>query len=591
LARLDTTRPASASQRVAGLGLAAAAAALWALGGLAAQDLFARHHVDPGWLVGVRMASGGLLLLAAFRPAWPRGHSRLLIAVAVLGIAGAQYTWFAAIARSNVALATFVQYSAVAMTAGWQMLRRQVRPTPRRLAAVAAAASGVWLLAAGVPGGLHASRADQAGIAFALVSAVLYSFYLLGSARLVRATGPRAATAWGLSIGSLPFLAWSPPWTAHASGDPAVVAGLVAFMVVAATAIAFSLSQASLRRITPTEFAVTSTLEPALAAVAAAIFLGVTLRPPQYAGGALTILAVLLLALAAPDAPARGRLVRALPGTGGPPVCCDAGMDFGSYARKLWTGRADAYERGFARLTVHAAGPLLDAAGVSIGTRGPDGGTGPGVGAGAAAARGATVTAVDAEPSMIEAAARNVPGLDVRLAVLPDLPLPDGEFDAVTGNFVIHATGDPAAVLAELRRVLRPGGRLALTCWPATPPPALGIAREAIEAAGVPWPQDIPVSPFLPHSSPGAFAALLADAGFAETTAQELSWKHQVDPEEWWDVYRSSVGSNGAVIARQDDATVERIRTEFGRLAAQYATGDGMIALPAVAVLATGIRP
>jgi threonine/homoserine efflux transporter RhtA len=63
-----------------------------------------------------------------------------------------------------------------------------------------------------------------------------------------------------------------------------VVAALTAFVAVAATAIAFSLSQASLRHITPTEFAVTSTLEPALAAVAAAIFLGVTLRPPQYAG-------------------------------------------------------------------------------------------------------------------------------------------------------------------------------------------------------------------------------------------------------------------------------------------------------------------
>ena len=249
------------------------------------------------------MACGGLLLLAAFRPAWPRGHSGLLIAVAVLGIAGAQYTWFAAIARSNVALATFVQYSAVAMTAGWQMLRRQVRPTPRRLAAVAAAGTGVWLLAAGVPGGLHASRADQAGVAFALASAVLYSFYLLGSARLVRETGPRPATAWGLSIGSLPMLAWFPPWTAHASGDPVVVAVLIAFVAVAATAAAFSLSQASLNRITPTEFAVTSTLEPALAAVAAAIFLGVTLRPPQYVGGALTILAVLLLAPAGPDAP------------------------------------------------------------------------------------------------------------------------------------------------------------------------------------------------------------------------------------------------------------------------------------------------
>jgi drug/metabolite transporter (DMT)-like permease len=94
------------------------------------------------------------------------------------------------------------------------------------------------------------------------------------------------------------MLAWSPPWTVHPSGDALVVAALVAFVALGATAVAFTLSQASLSRITPTEFAVTSTLEPALAAVAAAAFLGVTLRPLQYAGGALTILAVLLLTFA-----------------------------------------------------------------------------------------------------------------------------------------------------------------------------------------------------------------------------------------------------------------------------------------------------
>jgi threonine/homoserine efflux transporter RhtA len=44
---------------------------------------------------------------------------------------------------------------------------------------------------------------------------------------------------------------------------------------VSATAVAFSFSLASLQRISPTEFAVTSTLEPALAAAAAAVFLGV----------------------------------------------------------------------------------------------------------------------------------------------------------------------------------------------------------------------------------------------------------------------------------------------------------------------------
>ena len=91
-------------------------------------------------------------------------------------------------------------------------------------------------------------------------------------------------------------------------------------------------------------------------------------------------------------------------------MCCDRGMDFDTYERGLWAGRAAAYERGFARLTAHTAGALLNAAGVAAGTRVLDVGTGPGVVAGAAAARGARVMAVDAEPGMAEAAARNVPG-------------------------------------------------------------------------------------------------------------------------------------------------------------------------------------
>jgi SAM-dependent methyltransferase len=266
-------------------------------------------------------------------------------------------------------------------------------------------------------------------------------------------------------------------------------------------------------------------------------------------------------------------------------------MDFDEYERELWAGRATAYERGFARLTAHTAGALLDAAGVGAGTRLLDVGTGPGVVAGAAVARGAQVTAVDAEPSMAEAAARNVPGLDVRVAVLPDLPLNDGEFDAVTGNFVINAVGDPAAALEELRRLLRAGGRLALTCWTDPRPPALAIAAEAIEAAGVPWPGDVPVPPFGVYSSPGAFEALLAGTGFAEVAARLVSWEHRVDPGEWWqEVFLSGVGSSGVVIRRQDAATVARIKDQFDRLVARYAVDGGQVALPAVAVLASGTR-
>jgi hypothetical protein len=58
-----------------------------------------------------------------------------------------------------------------------------------------------------------------------------------------------------------------------------------------------------------------------------------------------------------------------------------------------------------------------------------------------------------------------------------------------------------------------------------------------------------------------------------------------------WKVYRSSVGSSGVVIARQDDATIEYIKGEFDSLAARYATGDGAVALPASAVIVNGTRP
>lgn len=266
-------------------------------------------------------------------------------------------------------------------------------------------------------------------------------------------------------------------------------------------------------------------------------------------------------------------------------------QDFDLYERDLWAGRAPAYERGFARLTRYMVGPLLDGAGVGDGTRLLDVGTGPGIVSAAAVARGAKVSAVDADPDMAETASRNVPGLDVRVAVLPDVPFEDSTFDAVAGNFVINHVGSPDVALAELRRVLRHGGRLALSCWVMPGSGVLGIVREALDAAEVPWPDDIPQPPFMEYGEPVAFRRLVAGAGFEDVSVEEVTWEHVVDPEEWWETGAlSRVGTNGVIVGRQDAATVARVKVEYDRIIAAYATADGRVALPAHALLAGATR-
>ncbi|HEX4812970.1 MAG TPA: methyltransferase domain-containing protein [Nonomuraea sp.] len=227
---------------------------------------------------------------------------------------------------------------------------------------------------------------------------------------------------------------------------------------------------------------------------------------------------------------------------------------------------AEAYDRGFAQLSSHTVGPLLTRAHAAHLL---DVGCGTGVVTAAALALGAEVTAVDADPVMLEMTARRHPYATVRLAALPDLPFEDAEFDAVAGNFVINHVPDTAASLKELHRVLRPGGALALTWWKSDEMTATSVVADAIAAAGVPY--EPPPRPFTGHDTPPRFTALLRQAGFADAAVETLRWRHQVDLATWWTDLVRAGGPRFAVIARQPPENVERIRSHYARLAAPYA--------------------
>ncbi len=85
----------------------------------------------------------------------------------------------------------------------------------------------------------------------------------------------------------------------------------------------------------------------------------------------------------------------------------------------------------------------------------------------ALAARSATVIGVDHSPAMLDEARRRltkgkVSGVELRLGEMTHLPLPDNSADCALLAMVLHHAADPAAVLAEIRRILVPGGILLL---------------------------------------------------------------------------------------------------------------------------------
>lgn len=268
-------------------------------------------------------------------------------------------------------------------------------------------------------------------------------------------------------------------------------------------------------------------------------------------------------------------------------------LDFEECERRAWSGQAAAYAASFGKLCAHSVPTLLDAAEPLPGLRLLDVGTGTGTVASGALARGAKVTAVDAEPDMVAHAASAAPGVDVRHGALPELPFADAEFDVIVGNFVLNHVGRPAAALAELRRVTRPGGRIALTIWASPAAAGKALLGRALKASGIvdrlDFPSLAPEDDF-PRDEPG-FAALLMAAGLTDVSCEPLAWDHHTTADEWWSGPASGIAAIGRALRTLPPETVADIHRHFLALAEEFTMADGTLALPHTALLADGRAP
>src|SRR5439155_20313460 len=120
------------------------------------------------------------------------------------------------------------------------------------------------------------------------------------------------------------------------------------------------------------------------------------------------------------------------------------------------------------------------------------------------------------------------------------IDLPVASVDAVLCRWGYMLMADPVAALAESRRVLRPGGRLALAVWDAIAhnPWALLPAQELRERGLLPEPQEGQPGPFA-LGDRGLVAELLAQTGFAELEVQSMVlWRRHPSFEDLWETTR-----------------------------------------------------
>jgi SAM-dependent methyltransferase len=249
---------------------------------------------------------------------------------------------------------------------------------------------------------------------------------------------------------------------------------------------------------------------------------------------------------------------------------------------------ADVYEEFFVPALFGEWGPrIVEAARIRSGDLVLDVACGTGAAARAAVARGGRVTGLDCNDGMLEVARRVAPQICWQAGRAEALPFADRSFDAALCQFGLMFFEDRVAALAEMWRVLRPGGRLAVAVWPpadASPGYAQMIAlinrlfgAEAADALRAPF----------ALGDPKALAALLEAAGIQGATVETSTGTARFPSLDEW--VRTDV--KGWTLADLiDDSGLADLQAAARRELAHLSAPDGSVVFAAPAHIATACR-
>lgn len=273
----------------------------WGISGVFGQFLFETRDVQTEWLVPIRLASAGVILLTwlfiskreeALKLCKNRRDFLQTILAGICGTMMFQFTFFGTVQRSNAGTATVLQYLAPVFIMIYVCIRTRKVPGKLEVLSIILAISGIFLIS--THGNPHSLVMTPEALVWGIGCAFFMFLNTVIPESLYERYSSEVIVGWALLFGGIVLSCVFQPWKYSVHWDLAVFVSMF-FIVVGGSVAAYLFYANSIKRIGPAKASLFSCIEPVTATVLSAVWLKTSFMWIDLIGFALILSTIFLL--------------------------------------------------------------------------------------------------------------------------------------------------------------------------------------------------------------------------------------------------------------------------------------------------------